>query len=399
MKTTTLRARVAKGAALIAFLAVGSAVVTGIPSADADPQFANAFVGVGSDTTQDVMNAQSGFVNGTSFTQLVSSPATGSKGVASWNAILPGSSDNCISPKLKAPTIYRSNGSSEGRRALSRAIDGTPYGPAAQCGGSKSVSGLIDFARSSSGPASGDTGTALTYIPFGRDGVSFAYYANAGTTPVTSLTRAQLTALFTTGPQVISGTNVVPCGIQLGSGTYTFWNSVTTASATAENNATATCNAAGNGQRLEENTSADLKAKGDALPANTQVIVGFSGASFIAQSNLVGSKTIVAGVGLGSISDNGSAVDLGSPYTGTAPNLTPSATFYNDGTFGRNVYNVFDTARVTGFGNDDLKSVFVGGSSTLCSGPAQAIVNEFGFLSTASCGSTALQGSLITGIQ
>jgi hypothetical protein len=396
METVSLKGRVARWAA---GLVVGLCVVVagGVSPVGADPQFANAFVGVGSDTTQDVMNAQAGFVNGASFTQAVSSSATGSKGIASWNALLPGSPDNCIAPKLKAPTIYRSNGSSEGRRALSRAIDGSAYGPVAQCGGSKSVAGLIDFARSSSGPANGDTGTALTYIPFGRDGVSFGYYAN-GVTPVTSLTRAQLTSLFTTGPQVINGVNIIPCGIQAGSGTFSFWNTVTTATTTQENAATAQCNAAGNGQRLEENTSADLKAKGDALVGN-QVIVGFSGASYIAQSNLVASKTIVAGVGLGSISDNGSAVNLGSPYTGTAPNLTPSATFFNDSVFGRNVYNVFDTARVTGFGNNDLKSLFVGGASTMCSGPAQTIVNTFGFLSTASCGSTALQGSLLTGIQ
>lgn len=404
MISSKLKARVAKGAAVVAFVAVGAATVMvgGLMSAGADPQFVNAFVGVGSDTTQDVMNAQAGFVNGHNYAPLQSSSATGFKQVASYNAILAGSSDNCITPKLKAPTIYRSNGSSEGRRALSRAIDGGVYGPVAQCGGSKSLSGLIDFARSSAGPASGDTGTALTYIPFGRDGVSFAYYANGVGSPVTSLTRAQLTSLFTTGAQIIGGVNVIPCGIQLGSGTYNFWNTVTTATAGQEAAATATCNAAtstptGDG-RIEENTSAQLKAKGDAL-AGSEVIVGFSGANYIAQSNLVASQTVSAGVGLGGISNDGSGNNLGQPYDGTAPNLVPDPVFYANSVFGRNVYNVFDTARVTGFGNNDLKSMFVGPTSSLCSGPAQAIVNTFGFLTAPNCGVTTITGSLITGIQ
>ncbi len=404
MKTSRLKVGVARGAAVVAFVALGAcAVVTGsLTSAGADPQFVNAFVGVGSDTTQDVMNAQAGFANGHNYSPLQSSAATGYKQVASFDAFVTGASDNCITPKLKAPTIYRSFGSSEGRRALSRAIDGGVYGPAAQCGGSKPVSGLIDFARSSAGPASGDTGTALTYIPFGRDGVSFAYYANGVANPVTSLTRAQLTSLFTTGPQVIGGVNIIPCGIQLGSGTYSFWNTVTTATAGQEAAATATCNAAtttstGDG-RIEENNGAALKAKGDAQ-VGSQVIVGFSAANFVAKSNGVGSQTIPAGVDLGSVSNDGSGNNLGKPYSGTAPNLVPSATFYANSVFGRNVYNVFDTARVTGFGNNDLKSMFVGPTSSLCSGPAQTIVNTFGFLTAPNCGVTTITGSLLTGIQ
>lgn len=81
MKTSKLKAGVARGAAVVAFLALGAcAVVTGsLTSAGADPQFVNAFVGVGSDTTQDVMNAQAGFANGHNYTPLQSSAATGYK--------------------------------------------------------------------------------------------------------------------------------------------------------------------------------------------------------------------------------------------------------------------------------------------------------------------------------
>jgi hypothetical protein len=264
------------------------------------------------------------------------------------------------------------------------------------------VTGLFDFARSSSGPSSGDTGTALTYIPFGRDALSVAYYANGVTTPVTEFTKAQLTTLFTTGPQTFGGVEVVPCGIQLGSGTYSSWNGMTTATAAQEASATAVCEAAGTVGRLQENDAAALKAKGDAL-VGKQVIIGFSVANFIAQGNGVALSQLAAGVDLAGISNDGTGANLGAPYTttGVAPALVyaPSATFYASTVFGRNVYNVFDTARVTGFGNNDIKSLFVGGTSAVCSAAGQETVNAFGFSTIGTCGAITLTGSLLTGIK
>ena len=384
-------------AALAATISVG--LLAPASPVSADPKFADAIVGAGSDTTMDVMAALSGFANGNAFTPVQSSSGSGSKHIASWDSKLASQTDNCIAAKLKAPTTYRPNGSSEGRRALSRAIDGTVYGPVAECGGSKVVTGLFDFARSSSGPSSGDTGTALTYIPFGRDALSFAYYADGVVTPVTALTKAQLTTLFTTGPQTIDGVEVVPCGIQLGSGTYSSWNGMTNATAAQEAAATATCEAAGTGTRLQENDAAALKAKGDALTGK-QVIIGFSAANFIAQGNGVALSQLAAGVDLGEISDDGTGADLGLPYTLSGGGLyAPSATFYASTVFGRNVYNVFDTARVTGFGNNDIKTLFVGGTSAVCSAAGQETVNAFGFSTIGTCGSITLTGSLITGIK
>lgn len=373
---------------------LGSALTTG--SASADPKQLTAAIGVGSDTTQDIMNAVSGSSNGAPYTPIISSAGSGSRQVISFDATPPaGVADNCISPKIGGPTFTRPNGSTGGRRALSRAIDGTKYGSAA-CGGVQDVSGLIDFARSSSGPGSGDVGTDLTYIPFGRDGVSFGYYRTDGS-PVTTLTKAQLTSLFTTGPQVIAGVRIVPCGIQTSSGTYSFWNGVTTASAGQEDSSTAVCNAFLG--RAQENNGDDLKARGDAADAasdGSQVIIGFSAGAFIAKSNLVAPGAPPAGVGIGTVSNNGSGVNLGSPTTGTAPNLAPSAAFFGDGTFGRTVYNVFETAKITStFGNDDLKTLFVGSGSSLCS--ATTIINTFGFLVAPNCGTTTIKGSLIGG--
>ena len=288
---------------------------------------------------------------------------------------------------------------------MSRAIDGSVYGPVDQCGGSKVVTGLFDFARSSSGPSSGDVGTALTYIPFGRDALSVAYYADSSvTTPVTDFTRAQITTLFTTGPQTINGVEVVPCGIQLGSGTYSSWNGMTTATTGQEAAATATCEAAGTVGRIQENDAAALKAKGDSTAlAGKQVIIGFSAANFIAQGNGVALSQLAAGVDLGTISNDGTGANLGAAYTTStvdgATVYAPSAVFYASTVFGRNVYNVFDTARVTGFGNNDVKSLFVGPTSAVCSAAGQETVNAFGFSTITTCGSITLTGSLITGIK
>lgn len=390
-------------AALAATISVG--LLAPSSPVSADPKFADALVGAGSDTTMDVMAALSGFANGNAFTPVQSSSASGSKHIASWDSKLASHTDNCIAPKLKAPTTYRPNGSSEGRRALSRAIDGTVYGPADQCGGSKVVTGLFDFARSSSGPSSGDVGTALTYIPFGRDALSVAYYADASVaTPVTQFTRAQITTLFTTGPQTINGVEVVPCGIQLGSGTYQSWLSMTAATAAQDASSTLTCETAGNGLRLQENDAAALKAKGDsAALAGKQVIIGFSAGNFIAQGNGVALSQLAAGVDLAEITDDGTGANLGLAYTtttvGTDTVYAPAPTFYASTVFGRNVYNVFDTARVTGFGNNDVKSLFVGGTSAVCSAAGQEIVNAFGFSTIGTCGAITLTGSLLTGIK
>jgi hypothetical protein len=387
-------------AALAATISVG--LLAPASPVSADPKFADALVGAGSDTTMDVMAALSGFANGKAFTPVQSSSASGSKHIASWDSKLASHTDNCIAPKLKAPTTYRPNGSSEGRRALSRAIDGTVYGPADQCGGSKVVTGLFDYARSSSGPSSGDTGTALTYVPFGRDALAVAYYAN-GVTPVTDFTRAQITSLYTTGPQTINGVEVVPCGIQLGSGTYQSWLGMTAATAPQDESSTAICQAAGTTTgRIQENDAAALKMKGDGL-VGKQVIIGFSAANFIAQGNGVALSQLAAGVDLGTISDDGTGANLGVAYTTSVVDgetlYAPAPTFYASTVFGRNVYNVFDTARVTGFGNNDIKSLFVGGTSAVCSVAGQETVNAFGFSTIGTCGSITLTGSLLTGIK
>jgi hypothetical protein len=103
-------------------------------------------------------------------------------------------------------------------------------------------------------------------------------------------------------------------------------------------------------------------------------------------------------VKLGSITDNGAGVNIGNPVTGTAPNVVPASSFYSDATFGRNIYTVWPTTTITGLGNNDIKSMVVGSTSSLCSAAATATATAFGFLSLgANCGTTTTKGSLIVG--
>ena len=409
MPSLTIKGKLGRAAAAAAMLGVGATTfLTSAPTAGADPQQQTALIGVGSDTIQDVTNAFAGYTNGKNYVPLLASSAN--QQLISFDAQNPVSASNkCFAPKVSAATIYRSNGSSEGRRALSRAIDKQPYGPATLCGGSKAVNGLVDFARSSSGPSSGDTGTALTYVPFARDGVTFAYAVNNVASPVTSLTRAQLQSVYA-GPAsgtVINGVNIVACGIQNGSGTKGFWDGII-GGATNEGVATATCNAATTTTnadgRIEENNGTTLAQKAAALPSGTQVISGFSAGSFIAQSNGVSPNSLPAGNGvqLGSISDDGTGANLGAPAVPSGGKLSASSTFYASTVFGRNVYYVLDSARLAAPGSAGLKAMFVSTTTTpavVCQTDAQNTVQDFGFLSISTCGSTTLKGSLLTGIQ
>lgn len=419
---TSRKQRVAIGLALTA--AMAASLYTG--TAQADPKQYDAFVGVGSDTTQDVMNAFAGNANGIQYTPVSSGTATGNKQLISFDAAIPaGVSDQCVTPKIGLSTYTRPNGSSSGRRALfassglssagwtgSTSTTGVPI-----CATAVDISGTVDFARSSAGPANGDTSTLTTYIPFGRDAMSFGYYRAAGL-PVTTLTRAQIITLFTTGPQVIDGVRIVPCGIQTGSGTYQFWQTVITATTAQENTATTECNNLQVGGvavgRSQESDALQLKTRGDALAAvagqaNSQVVIGYSAANFISVSNGASTSTIpsTVNVGIGSISDAGGGVNLGNPIVGATAPFTPNATFYANSVFGRNVYNVLPTSVATGGGNAAIKALFVSTftdatqttivtPSRICA--ATSTINTFGFLAISTCGSTTLKGNYLTGV-
>lgn len=437
-----LKSRAGRALAAASLAAVGaSGVLAGLATttkvADADPKQQTALVTVGSDTTQEVLNALAGENAGALYTPIRSSQESGYRQIQSFDALNPDTSgDQCITPLIKSATIYRPNGSSSGVRALSRAIDGATTwgnGQVACASTGKSVAGLIDFARSSS--SGSGTGTALTYVPFARDALTAAYYfsGTGGATAVTSFTRAELQSIATSNAdytEIVRGsqtTRVYFCDIQSGSGTGGVW--ATTVGYTRETSANVAAytvcksTAAGaayanspsgaltgtNAGKLQENDTVGLKAKGDAIKAlatnasaNVQVIVGMSAGNFIARANGVSAATIASGVRLAGVSNNGSSVNLGLPFgDGSTPwdgtsQIQPNTTFYNDATFGRTLYNVFDSGRIA---DGDIDSLFVGSSSVLCSNAnALSIVATFGFAQMSSgCGSTSLTRPLSSG--
>ncbi|MFF4363145.1 Ig-like domain repeat protein [Streptomyces sp. NPDC001604] len=359
-------------AALVAAAVVAGGLALASP-AYADPTPAGTFrqlVGVGSDTTQDVLNALAGdTVNGKSYATTAVKSASGA-GVASYDAIGSGT----IQTRSAGPTFTRPNGSGAGRQALSASLDGDKF----PNGDGVAITGQVDFARSSSGPT--NSGTALTYIPFARDAVGVAVRGSG----LDNLSADQLHDIYKAGGvRTLNGQTLHPVLPQANSGTRKFFlaaigldsNTVDTSLPTVQ----------------ENQANAALTQDGTLVP--------FSVGSWIAQINGVApdySKDAVAtGAHLASIQLPG---DTGatSPVTTVNGKLVPVSGYYENATFGRDVYNVVPTRAVDPtsiFFDKDLYDVFVtSGSHTagLASDGAEHVISDFGFLNESYNGSVNL---------
>jgi hypothetical protein len=391
---TTKKAK-ALAFALAATALVGAAVSAG-DSASADPkQYDAPFVAVGSDTTQDLMNAFAGFENGINYSPLQTDAATGQKQIVSWDATAGGLTTTCITSRTGGPSFNRPNGSGAGRGALLSTITSGGTTSNTNCGtGTTSASGQISFARSSS--LSGTAGTTLAYVPFARDALSFGYYRKTGA-PVTSLTVAQLQQIFgsATGA-VIGGVQIYGCDIQPASGTGSTWR--TKMGSAVPFTTTTVCDGAIDPTTgvafgpMQENDGTQLVAQGDVLDATipgVQIIVGFSVGGYIGKANGVARGGMPTTVGIGTISD----ISASNPVTGTVPNLVGSSTYYAT-SYGRDLYNVFPASVInSAFGNDAIKQLFKGATSKACL--ATSTIQSFGFLPVATCGdsTTIIRGA------
>ncbi|WP_433272020.1 hypothetical protein ACQPZF_14960 [Actinosynnema sp. CS-041913] len=187
-----MRSTLKKAAVLVAG-AAAFAMLAG--TAQADPTVTPAtgdIVGVGSDTTQDVVQTLGDLYN-------AKTPTPASK-VYSWHATGGGT----ITPKAGAPTITRPNGSSAGISAL--IADGAAHN--------------IDFARSSRTPKTDGSEANYAFIEFARDTVT---YATATTSNVpTTLTTDALNKIYKSaaGSADCTYTAYLP---QAGSGTRAFF--------------------------------------------------------------------------------------------------------------------------------------------------------------------------------
>ncbi|MFG2939662.1 Ig-like domain repeat protein [Streptomyces sp. NPDC048282] len=363
-------------AAFVAAAVVAGGLALATPAvADPDAGAFRQLVGVGSDTTQDVLNALAGdTVNGTSYSATAVKSTNGA-GIASYDAIEPGtgSTTSTIKTRTDGPSFLRPNGSGNGRLALSEALTGDKYPTSAGV----SISGQVDFARSSGGPSA--SGTALTYIPMARDAVGVAVMGSA----LDTLTADQLHDIYSGTVTTVNGQTVHPRIPQAGSGTRKFF-----LAAIGLTDAT-----------LSANVTTVQENQANAALTEDGALVPFSVGSWIAQNNGVSpdysTTAVAAGGHLASVQLPG---DTGatSPVTTVNGKLSPVTAYYDNSTFGRDVYNVvpsraIDTTSI--FFDKDLYDVFVtSGSHTaeLASDAAEAVIAKFGFVNESYNGSISV---------
>jgi ABC-type phosphate transport system substrate-binding protein len=341
-------------------VAVCTATLFGAISASADPApgVFKTLSGVGSDTTQDV----------------VAGLATAVSSIGSYDA----TGSATIQTKAGGPSFVRPNGSGAGANALSDSAQGGTH-----LFNSVDITGQVDFARSSSGPSG--SGTALTYIPFAKDAVTFAVNAASdfprdipiGSSSQDSTSPAPFTlrnvyrcsvTTFTDSNGL--GVTIRPLLPQSGSGTRKFW--LATLGLT-ETDITAGGCATDLGNTVEEHNGTFISGPGDIAP--------FSVAQYIAQGNWQSLPSAVierrGGIVLGQVGGV-------KPY-----NITTTGAVLNTGfPIVRNVYNIVQTSRL---GDAAIAAAFVGTSSSVCSNAT--IIKKYGFGTLGSlCGSTATTG-------
>nr|WP_042190224.1 hypothetical protein [Kibdelosporangium sp. MJ126-NF4]CEL19176.1 hypothetical protein [Kibdelosporangium sp. MJ126-NF4]CTQ95023.1 hypothetical protein [Kibdelosporangium sp. MJ126-NF4] len=322
MRSILGKAAVTLGAAAAVLgLAAGNAV--------ADPGFTpltGDLVGVGSDTSQDVLDSLAAQYN--------SENGRPADWVASWKA----TGSATITPKTGAAAITRPNGSSAGINAL--IADGNAH--------------TIDFARSSRWVGTNPAEANYSFLQFARDGLTFAT-ATTSNVPATRTT-AQLNDIYKRStPNCVP--LVKPFIPQAGSGTRQFFlASIGLTEATLGNCATA----------VQEH---------DATPVvgDANAIVPFS----------VARGWGVAGLRLGNLDD--SQRPAGVPANLIAQDTPPNGAVATINVYDRGLYNVVRTSDVN---LPKYDNVF-GQNGWICtSADAQAIITgqHFRLADSLDCG-------------
>lgn len=355
---------------IIAACAV-AAVTFGVAApASADPTPAGSvkpLVGVGSDTTENLVNGL-----GTVVTNIGSYDATGSA---------------TIQTRTGGVSFNRPNGSGNGQKALSASINagGSHVWPS---GTGVNITGQVDFARSSSSPSGSLPGSDLTFIPFAKDAVSFAVNASSdfprdvalGLAAQDSISPAPFTlrniyrgTVTSFSDADFNSVTIRPLLPQTGSGTRSFWIGslgLTEAAITAGGVATDL------GNTVQEHNGTFITGAGDVAP--------FSVAQYIQQGNYAALPTTVVerrgNIQLGNIGSS-------KPYVSSS--ATGGLEINPAFPVNRLVYNVVETARLTGTSAADvqLQQTFKGSNSQVCA--ASTTVKQYGFGTIGSlCGNT-----------
>ncbi|MFJ1701945.1 hypothetical protein [Kitasatospora sp. NPDC088346] len=305
-------------------------LVAGTGTAQADPGGFRPLAGVGSDTTQGVMNALANAVT-----------VNGQKVIGSYDAV--GSSTITTKAATACQNLARPNGSGAGRTALLNELN--------------KGNGCLDFSRSSSLNLAAST-PGLTYIPFAVDGVTYA--VSAGSSVPLDLSVADLHAIYSCDPGYVGTApnySIRPLLPQAGSGTRSFWESTVgiTEADVAAGRYPCISDTKG-GKKIEEH---------DGRVLDTASLVPFSIAQYIAQSS-------------GTLADIRGTAQLGNV------NGVPSVLLNTGAAAVRDVYNVIPTSKV---GVSPWSDAFVGGTSGICQ--QTALIKQYGFGANANCGDTS----------
>ena len=391
----------------VAALLVGALAVPA--SADPAQNTYGQLVGLGSDTTQDVVNGLAAEI--------------GDGKLASYDAF----GTPTVTVRDGGTAIPRASGSGAGRDALlvaigqiaSKSVSVPPTGTAAV---NANVLGQVDFARSSSAPAAGDTTAegVVAYIPFARDAVSVAVAdgsplavvpfkvgssetASNGDANLYDIYRGAIKFAYISGAagsyvyQGVGLTNTLPAGApsgtaayaiqpllpKSGSGTRSYFIgklNLTEPNITAQPSGTikATYVAGGATVDVQEHD-------GSALVGDPTAIVPFSIAQWVAQANEVG-EVADRRHGANILGLNGAAA-----VTQTAGTYATNSAF---SALVRDVYNIVPSA-LADDATSDIAKAFVGTDSLVCSETATILSYGFQLLpgNTAEtrCGYTGLR--------
>jgi hypothetical protein len=210
-----------------------------------------------------------------------------------------------------------------------------------------------------------------------------------------------LKGLYSGTITTIGGDTVKPCLTITGS---TPRSNLESAIGVSDTTAEGIAKAAGCDQ-IQQNSGNAFWTFASTLASGTDAVIPISSGDWIAQANGVAvdeSGTARShGVTVGSVTNG--ATNLGLPTTGSAPNLLPNTTYYQDTSYGYNIFTVLPTDVLSGFDEDsNLVELFTNtatlpaNNANICQSAIQTEIHQFGFDSLTSgegsCGSTTTTG-------
>lgn len=327
----------------------GVALLAGPASADPPGGGTRPIVGVGSDTTDQVMNGMGEAIT-----------IDGVKPLASFDALggaFRSRADNAACdyasnlPNGNNGAGIRANGSGAGRDRLVETLQAS--NPRAGC---------LDFARSSSGPGGVVTNPSVTYIPFAVDALPYAVRGDS--TIPKDLSLETIKAIYACDPSTTA--SYLPLIPQPGSGTRQSW-----------------LDFVGIGRGAIPSCVKDDYI--DPADGATKFVQEHSGRGFIDKRNIGPfASSQWAAQSVGAIADRRFGVVLGgvNGIPAIAANLGAVGT--------RGSFNIIPTSRVGSSANAQdvlLNRIFVGSGSEICK--QTAVIGRFGLAPSTTCGNTS----------